>query len=40
MVSAYSTVGLSLGITPNLTSNSKIVLIITMFLGRVSFLTF
>ncbi len=40
VVSAYSTVGLSLGITPKLTDSSKIVLIITMFIGRVSFLTF
>lgn len=40
VVSAYSTVGLSIGITPSLSSASKIVLIITMFLGRVSFLTF
>lgn len=40
VVSAYSTVGLSMGITPQLTEQSKIVLMITMFLGRVSFLTF
>lgn len=38
-ISAYSTVGLSMGITFNLSSASKIVLIITMFVGRVSFLT-
>jgi Trk-type K+ transport system membrane component len=38
-ISAYSTVGLSLGITAKLSSASKVVLIITMFLGRVSFLT-
>lgn len=38
-VSAYSTVGLSRGITADLTSASKIVLIFTMFIGRVSMLT-
>jgi trk system potassium uptake protein len=39
-ISAYSTVGLSVGITPGLGQFSHIVLIILMFLGRVSFLTF
>ncbi len=39
-ISAYSTVGLSTGITASLTTSSHIVLIIVMFLGRVSFLTF
>ncbi|MBF0650110.1 ATPase [Dysgonomonas sp. GY75] len=38
-VSAYSTVGLSLGITPTLSSASKLVLIILMFIGRVTTLT-
>lgn len=37
--SAYSTVGLSLGITGDLSSNSKIVLIIIMFIGRVTMLS-
>ncbi|MBL7794329.1 MAG: hypothetical protein JNK77_18500 [Saprospiraceae bacterium] len=37
--SAYGTVGLSMGITPKLSDASKIVLTITMFIGRVSFLT-
>ena len=37
--SAYSTVGLSLGITPELSPASKIVIIFTMFIGRVSMLT-
>ncbi len=37
--SAYSTVGLSLGITSSLSSASKIVIIFTMFIGRVSMLT-
>tara|TARA_R110001599_G_C12245012_1_gene659083 strand:+ start:72 stop:1820 length:1749 start_codon:yes stop_codon:yes gene_type:complete len=37
--SAYSTVGLSLGITGDLTSVSKIVLVIIMFVGRVSMLS-
>lgn len=38
-VSAFGTVGLSLGITPFLTVQSKIVLILLMFIGRVGMLT-
>ena len=37
--SAYSTVGLSVGITPLLSDSSKLVIIATMFIGRVSMLT-
>jgi potassium uptake TrkH family protein len=37
--SAYSTVGLSLGITPDLNIPSKIVIILVMFIGRVSALS-
>lgn len=37
--SAYSTVGLSLGITPIISTASKIVLILLMFIGRVTMLT-
>ncbi len=37
--SAYSTVGLSTGITGDFTAYSKMVLIFTMFIGRVSMLT-
>jgi Trk-type K+ transport system membrane component len=37
--SAYSTVGLSLGITGALSSASKLVLIVVMFLGRISMLS-
>ena len=37
--SAYSTVGLSVGITPQLSAPSKLVIISTMFIGRVSMLT-
>lgn len=37
--SAYSTVGLSLGITAQLSSISKLVIIVIMFVGRVSMLT-
>lgn len=37
--SAYSTVGLSLGITSELTSLSKLVLVAVMFVGRVSMLS-
>lgn len=38
-VSAFSTVGLSLGITPELCSGSKFLLVMLMFIGRVGFLT-
>lgn len=37
--SAYSTVGLSTGITADLSLYSKVVIIFTMFIGRVSMLT-
>ena len=37
--SAYSTVGLSLGITSDLSSVSKVVLIFVMFIGGVSMLS-
>jgi Trk-type K+ transport system membrane component len=37
--SAFSTVGLSLGITPSLSTVSKIVLMVTMFIGRVGTIT-
>ncbi|MCF6182936.1 potassium transporter TrkG [Lutibacter sp.] len=37
--SAFSTVGLSLGITSSLTDTSKIILVLTMFIGRVGMLT-
>ena len=37
--SAYSTVGLSLGITPSLGEGAKLILIAVMFIGRVSMLT-
>ena len=36
--SAYSTVGLSMGITPLLTENSKYVVILLMFFGRIGLL--
>ena len=38
-ISAFGTVGLSTGITPHLCGASKIVLIFTMFIGRVNMLT-
>lgn len=38
--SAFGTVGLSLGITNNLTVFSKIILMILMFIGRIGVLTF
>ena len=37
--SAYGTVGLSLGITTTLSEASKLVIVITMFLGRIGTLT-
>ncbi len=39
VVSAFGTVGLSLGITPSLHPVSKIILVITMYLGRIGLLT-
>ncbi len=39
VVSAFATVGLSQNITPNLCSASKILIIVTMFLGRLGPLT-
>lgn len=38
--SAFGTVGLSLGVTPDLSTASKILLVLTMFLGRVGPLSF
>lgn len=38
-ISAYSTVGLSMGITASLSPASKLTIILAMFIGRVSFLT-
>lgn len=38
-VSAFGTVGLSLGITPLLTDSSKILLVLLMFMGRMGILT-
>lgn len=38
-VSAFGTVGLSLGITPHVTDVSKLLLIILMFIGRMGILT-
>jgi potassium uptake TrkH family protein len=37
--SAYSTVGLTLGITGDLSSNGKLIIILVMFVGRVSMLS-
>ncbi|UBM58366.1 ATPase [Marinilongibacter aquaticus] len=37
--SAYSTVGLSLNLTPELGTASKLILVVTMFLGRVGMFT-
>jgi trk system potassium uptake protein TrkH len=37
--SAFSTVGLSLGITPDLSSPAKMTLVVLMFIGRVGMLT-
>jgi trk system potassium uptake protein TrkH len=38
-VSAFGTVGLSMGVTPTLTSAGKVVIIVLMLLGRVGLLT-
>ncbi|MEQ8531849.1 MAG: potassium transporter TrkG, partial [Imperialibacter sp.] len=37
--SAYSTVGLSMGITSSLSTGSRLVIILIMFIGRVGALT-
>ena len=37
--SAFGTVGLSLGLTPQLTAAGKLVIILTMFAGRVGLIT-
>lgn len=39
VVSAFGTVGLSTGITPDLTDFSKLILVVTMFIGRLGPLT-
>ncbi len=39
VVSAYATVGLTMGVTPTVSFAGKIILIIMMFLGRVGFMT-
>lgn len=39
VISAYGTVGLTLGVTPDLSLTGKWVIIVTMFLGRVGTLT-
>jgi Trk-type K+ transport system membrane component len=39
LFSAFSTVGLSIGITTQLSTGSKIVVMVVMFLGRVGTLT-
>lgn len=39
VVSAFGTVGLSTGITPQLSIASKIILILTMFIGRIGIIT-
>lgn len=38
--SAFGTVGLSTGITPHLNSAGKLLLVLTMFIGRIGLLTF
>ncbi len=39
-VSAFATVGLSRGITPELSAGGKLLIVLTMFAGRVGILTF
>ena len=38
--SAFGTVGLSLGITPQLSKAGKVIIILTMYIGRIGLLTF
>lgn len=38
-ISAYTTCGLSMGVTPNLSAAGKMIIICTMFVGRVGMLT-
>lgn len=40
VISAFATVGLSTGITPDLPSSAKLVLVVLMYLGRVGTMTF
>jgi Trk-type K+ transport system membrane component len=40
VVSAVNTVGLSRGVTPNLGTGAKVLIIILMYVGRVGVLTF
>jgi trk system potassium uptake protein TrkH len=40
VISAFGTVGLSMGLTPNLSTLGKIILIFTMFIGKLGPLTF
>ena len=40
VISAFATVGLSTGITANLSSLSQLLLILTMYVGRVGILVF
>ncbi|MEG0970045.1 MAG: potassium transporter TrkG, partial [Acidaminococcaceae bacterium] len=40
VVSAFATVGLTAGVTQSLCPASKVILILTMFAGRVGVLTF
>ena len=35
VISAFGTVGLSLGITPDLQSLSKLILVVVMYIGRI-----
>lgn len=39
VISAFGTVGLTLGVTPNLSETGKWIIIVTMFIGRVGSLT-
>jgi Trk-type K+ transport system membrane component len=39
LISAFATVGLSLDLTPSLSSGAKTLLIVNMFVGRIGLLT-
>lgn len=40
LASAFATVGLSLNLTPDLTSAAKVLILVNMFIGRIGLLTF
>lgn len=39
LLSAFSTVGLTLNLTPDLTNSAKVLILLNMFIGRIGLLT-